>query len=156
MPILNEHEKNISGFLLKATTALNDTYFEGAEIFITEHNSKGAAGFVINKLFLRKLNELEEFNNASAIDIYEGGPVDNEHLYFIHSLPALGGTVVKDAIYFGGDIHTAAAQLSNGTISPAEIKIFIGYCGWNTGELEAEIEEGSWQIDAKLISSLFL
>ena len=25
-----------------------------------------------------------------------------------------------------------------------EIQLFIGYCGWDLGELEAEVEEGSW------------
>jgi putative transcriptional regulator len=26
-----------------------------------------------------------------------------------------------------------------------EIQLFIGYCGWDAGELEAEVEEGSWK-----------
>jgi len=25
-----------------------------------------------------------------------------------------------------------------------EIQLFIGYCGWDLGELETEVEEGSW------------
>jgi putative transcriptional regulator len=27
-----------------------------------------------------------------------------------------------------------------------EIQLFIGYCGWDVGELEAELEEGSWTL----------
>jgi putative transcriptional regulator len=27
-----------------------------------------------------------------------------------------------------------------------EIQLFIGYCGWDLGELEAELEEGSWTL----------
>jgi putative transcriptional regulator len=27
-----------------------------------------------------------------------------------------------------------------------EIQLFIGYCGWDVGELEAELQEGSWSI----------
>ena len=25
-----------------------------------------------------------------------------------------------------------------------EIQLFIGYCGWDAGELEEEVDEGSW------------
>ncbi|HRF18552.1 MAG TPA: YqgE/AlgH family protein, partial [Chitinophagaceae bacterium] len=65
-----------TGMLLKATAALNDTNFENAVILITEYNEKGAVGFVVNKLFSRQLNELEEFKHSPAFPLYEGGPVD--------------------------------------------------------------------------------
>jgi len=145
MPTSN-NMNDLAGNILIATTALKDTYFEDAHLFITEHNDNGAAGFVFNKLFKRKLNELEEFSSVAAIDIYEGGPMDNEHLYFLHKNVSPGGEHIKDGIYFGGNIHRAASLLSQGKLSLDEIKIFIGYCGWNKGELEAEIAEGSWMV----------
>jgi putative transcriptional regulator len=36
------------------------------------------------------------------------------------------------------------AQLNNKTITQKDIKIFIGYCGWDFKQLEEEVEEGSW------------
>ena len=36
-----------------------------------------------------------------------------------------------------------------------DIKIFIGYCGWNTSELEAEIAEGSWLVTDESIDQIF-
>jgi putative transcriptional regulator len=98
--------QDLKGCILKSTPALNSSYFERALIFITEHNSKGAIGFVINKLFERKLNELEEFSHAAAIDIYEGGPVDKGHLYFLHAPSAIiGGEQINKNIFLGGDFQ---------------------------------------------------
>jgi putative transcriptional regulator len=34
--------------------------------------------------------------------------------------------------------------INAGAINQQEIQLFIGYCGWDVGELEAEVEEGSW------------
>nr|WP_317235940.1 YqgE/AlgH family protein [Niabella hibiscisoli] len=36
------------------------------------------------------------------------------------------------------------------------MKIFIGYCGWDTGELEAEIAEGSWDVKELNLNDLFV
>ncbi len=138
----------LQGKILSASAALDGSWFEKAMIFITEHNQNGATGFVLNKLFSRKLNELEEFKHAAAIDIYTGGPVANEQLFFLHSSPGNipGGINITANIYQAGDFKKAIALLSNGQISSTKIKIFIGYCGWNSNELEAEIEEGSWKL----------
>jgi putative transcriptional regulator len=135
------------GKTIVATDALNDTWFQQAEILITEHIEKGASGFIINKLFGRKLNDLEEFKHAAAIDLYNGGPVDAQHIYFIHKKPAfLQGTPVNASIFFGGDFNKAVELLSTGKLSGDEVKIFVGYCGWDAEELESEIEEGSWVV----------
>ena len=136
-----------AGTFLKSTDALNGTVFEQTTIFITEYNTQGALGFVINKPFSRPLNELEEFKHSPAFPLYEGGPVDQEHLFFVHQRPDLveGGTAVG-VIYYGGDFKQAVAAINKGELTTTDIKIFIGYCGWDAGELEAEIEEGSWEM----------
>lgn len=133
---------------LHSTALLDDSPFEKAIIFITEKNEKGAMGFVVNKLFPRPINELVEFKDSIPFPLFEGGPVDQEHLYFIHQRPDLipGGDLVVDNIYLGGDFKSAMRHINNKTITEKDIKIFIGYCGWDHLELEEEIAEGSWVV----------
>jgi putative transcriptional regulator len=137
-----------AGIFLNSTSLLDDTFFENAVIFITEYNEKGAMGFVINKVFPRGLNELEEFKNGIPFPLYEGGPVDQEHLYFVHRRPDLipGGTPVADDIFLGGDFKAAVKHINNHSLTLKDIRIFIGYCGWDYRELDEEIAEGSWQV----------
>jgi putative transcriptional regulator len=140
-----------AGTIIKSTDALNETVFDGVTILITEYNGKGAVGFIVNKPFLRKLNELEEFKHSPAVPLYDGGPVDQEHLFFIHRRTDLirDAIHVGDDIYVGGSFKDAIRFINNNTLTQKDIKIFIGYCGWNAVELEAEIEEGSWTIGSE-------
>lgn len=135
-----------AGTFIKSTPLLDGSIFEDTLVFITEFNEKGAIGFVINKPFPRTLNELEEFRHSPPFPLYDGGPVDREHLFIIHHRPDLisGGNAVANNLYVGGDIRDAVKYISNKTFTEKDIRLFIGYCGWNAGELEAEIAEGSW------------
>ncbi|RFM26008.1 YqgE/AlgH family protein [Deminuibacter soli] len=136
------------GSFIKSTPLLNDTVFENTVLFITEYNDKGAMGFIINQQFPRKLNELEAFKHITPFPLYLGGPVDQEHLYFIHQRPDLitGGTPITSSIFFGGDFQSAIKHIHNNTLTQKDIKIFIGYCGWDNLELDEEIAEGSWVV----------
>ncbi len=136
-----------AGTFLQGTSLLNDSFFEQALIFITEYNDKGAMGFVINKLFPRKFNELEEFKTSIPFPLHDGGPVDREHLFFIHRRPDLirDGMPISGNICLGGDFKEAVRLINNSTITGKDIRLFIGYCGWDDQDLETEIAEGSWQ-----------
>jgi putative transcriptional regulator len=142
-----------AGSVLKSTATLQGTIFADTQIFIVEYNAEGALGFVINRPFGRSLNELVEFSHVPFFPLYNGGPVDTEHVYFIHNQSGIitGGTVVKDGVYYGGDFSKAVAGIKSKTLSTSDIKIFVGYCGWDKGELEAEIEEGSWEVESRFI-----
>ncbi|MBO9153833.1 YqgE/AlgH family protein [Chitinophaga sp. GCM10012297] len=139
-----------AGIFLHSTVQLDSDFFAKASIFIAEHNEKGAMGFVINRPFPRKLNELAEFSGGVAFPLYDGGPVDREHLFFLHRRPDLveGGTPVTGDIHLGGDFSQALVHLNNKTLAEKDIRLFIGYCGWDAGELETEIAEGSWTATA--------
>lgn len=142
-----------TGTIITSTTLLDDTFFEGAILLITEYNKKGAMGFVINKRFERTLNQLEEFKAGITFPIYDGGPVDREHLYFIHSRPDIisGAEQIAEGLFLGGDFTAAVKAINNKTLTEAEVKIFLGYCGWDTDELDAEIAEGSWEVTAQQV-----
>ena len=136
------------GMFIRSTEALAGDFFAGAIIFLTEFNSAGAIGFVINKRFSRSLNELVEFRDSPAFPLYDGGPVDKQHLFFVHRRPDLigDGTEVTGSIFSGGNFTQAVEAINRKTLTSASIKIFVGYCGWDPGELEAELEEGSWEL----------
>lgn len=138
----------LPGTIIKSTVALTNTIFENSIILITENNTDGATGFMINKIFERQLNALQEFNHIRHFNLYNGGPVDQKHLFFIHRRPDIieGGEKVCDDIFYGGNFTQAVTAINNYTLTENDIKIFIGYCGWDSGELEAEIEEGSWEV----------
>lgn len=146
-----------AGIFLKSTPALHDTYFSGVTIFIIEYNSRGAVGFVVNRPFARSLNDLEEFKHSPYFLLYEGGPVDVEHLFFLHCRPDVikKGTAAGKGIYSGGDFTQAVTGINNKSLSANDLKIFVGYCGWDRGELEAEIEEGSWIVEAATMEEVF-
>lgn len=148
---------NYQGTILSSTSSMDDPNFDSSVIFIAEHNEQGALGFAINKVFGRALNDLVEFSSSPAFPLHEGGPVDQEHLYFIHRRSELisGGTNVIDDIYLGGDFQKAIQQINNKNLNSRDIKIFIGYCGWDKDELEAEIAEGSWEVKELDVDSLF-
>jgi putative transcriptional regulator len=146
-----------AGTFLKSTAALHDTVFENTLLFITEHNASGATGFVVNKLFPRKLNELVEFNSSIAFPLYNGGPVAIEKVFFIHRRPDLidGGQPITNGIFLGGNFKQAVGHINRKTLTEKDIKIFIGYCGWDDNELEEEVAEGSWEIAADTLNNVF-
>lgn len=135
-----------AGAILISHPLLEDTNFYQAVVLITSSNEKGAMGFVTNRLFPRPLNQLEEFKQGIAFPIHDGGPMDREHLFFVHQCPGVidGGEYIRENLYLGGNFKKAVTAINHPTIGQQDIKIFIGYCGWDYGELEAEVAEGSW------------
>lgn len=135
-----------AGQVIISTALLDGTNFEKAVILLTECNDKGAMGFVFNHPNGRTFNELVEFADAPPIPLFAGGPSETDMLYFVHQRPDLinGGELVSGHIYAGGDFTQTVALLKEGKLSTQDVKLFTGYCGWDAGELEAEIEEGSW------------
>lgn len=144
--------------ILISSSSLKDLNFDKVVVFITEYNTKGAMGFVINNLFPRKFNELVEFNNSPAFSLYEGGPVENDKLFFLHQRPDLieEGTPVTDSIYLGGNFKQVVAKINAGILKETDVKLFVGYCGWDPGQLEEEVEEGSWLICENNTGAVFL
>jgi putative transcriptional regulator len=137
-----------AGTWLDATPLLHGTDFEDASVFIHQYDDNGAVGFVVNRIFNRRLNELAEFAAGKPIALYEGGPVDREHLFVLHRRPELisNSRQITGSVYYGGDFAKAVQLLNNGQISENDVRIFIGYCGWDKVQLEEEIEEGSWRV----------
>lgn len=134
---------------IKSTALLNGSFFEETTILIVKHNEEGSTGFVTNRSFERSLHELIEFNHSKPFPLMDGGPVDRDHLFVLHKRPDLidGGEEIFNGYYLGGNMVQVIQAINNGLANVQDFQIFIGYCGWDLGELEAEIEEGSWDLN---------
>lgn len=134
------------GVMLLADPAIEEVYFYRSSIFITEHNSEGTIGFVLNKeMDLELGNAVQDFKGLD-MPVYLGGPVGRESMYYLHTAGKLipDSIEIKSGIYFGGDYNIVKKLLLSGNLLKSEIKFFIGYSGWSPGQLEKELEEESW------------
>ena len=136
------------GDLLISEPFLADPNFARTVILLCEHNDEGSFGFVLNKLSQIKLNELIEGVGDRQDDIYIGGPVQQNTLQFIHRNDGLieGGSEVRDGIFWGGNFEQMLTMMESKLIKPDDIKFFVGYSGWVSGQLKSELEINSWII----------
>jgi putative transcriptional regulator len=155
MPNTNHPIK--AGSILISAPSLEDPYFDRVVIYITEYNEKGALGFVMNQVFGRTFNELTEFRNSKPFPLHEGGPVERENLYFIHRAPGpiQEGRPIADGVYMGGNFKQAVDYLNTAPDAESNVRLFIGYSGWDPNQLEEEIKEGSWLPVEASVTTIF-
>lgn len=137
------------GHLLVAEPSiLGDTSFTRSVILLADHNDQGSVGFILNKPLELMLSDLIEGIEDCEMPIYNGGPVEQEHLYFIHTAPDLieGSQEISSGIYWGGDFQRALDLIVNKKISCKNIKFFLGYSGWESNQLNEEVIKNSWVI----------
>lgn len=139
-------EKPKKGMLLIAEPFLGDASFERSVVLITDHNADGTVGFVLNRpLDLRIEQVLDSFPSYNP-ELYYGGPVQKNNLYYLHSKGALipDSVEVFPGMYWGGKINAIKELLATGLLKEDEIKFFLGYSGWGKDQLLVELHEKSW------------
>lgn len=143
--------------LISEPGIIGDESFSRSVVLITEYNSEGVVGFILNKKVDYTLDQLVP-EIQQDIEVFHGGPVDTDNLYFIHRVPDLipDSHQIEDGIYWGGDFNVAAELINGGHIESGEIRFFLGYSGWTLAQLNAEVEQNSWVIKENRSEDLLL
>ncbi|MGQ7868432.1 YqgE/AlgH family protein [Sunxiuqinia sp. sy24] len=146
--IETNHVAPEKGRILIAEPFLPGSYFNRAIVLLVAHSDKGAIGFILNKKIDFPVGEILGDLPDFDAEVYVGGPVSTDTVYFIHSLGELipGSIHVKDNIYWGGDFEELKRLIHDGLILPDQIRFFLGYSGWDNGQLEEELAENSWLV----------
>ncbi len=136
------------GRILIAEPFLPGSYFNRAVVLLVAHSEKGAVGFILNKKIDYPIDEImPDFPDFKA-EVSLGGPVSTDSIYFIHSLgdDIPGSIHVKDNLYWGGDFEVLKKKISEGVVKNNQVRFFLGYSGWDKGQLEEELNEHSWLV----------
>ncbi|QTE22853.1 YqgE/AlgH family protein [Polaribacter cellanae] len=145
------------GKLLVAEPAiLNDSSFNRALILLAEHTENNTVGFILNKPLEYSVNDLVPDVRCN-FNVYEGGPVEQDNLYFVHKIPELldGSLEVSNGIFWGGNFKQLKKLLNEGLLEESDIRFFLGYTGWSKGQLENEIKENSWFVSENDFENVF-
>jgi putative transcriptional regulator len=144
------------GRLLVATPPLDDPNFNRAVVYVLEHHEDGAIGVILNRPTDQALDEpLDRWIDLQSApsSVFAGGPVETNAM--------IGLAITKEEL----DESSEHVTLISGLIGSADlsadpalvaaeinnVRVFRGYAGWGAGQLEMELDLGSWLVlDAKI------
>lgn len=139
--------RSLRSHLLVAAPALTDPNFHRTVVLVIQHDKDGAFGLILNRLSGRTLADLleamdEELVGARTAPINVGGPVAGPPMA-LHTNPAYSETEILPGVHFA----TLDNHLRQIIREPQHsFRVFIGYSGWSSGQLESELRMGGWMI----------
>ena len=144
---------NFTGYFLCASELLLDPNFFRTVVMLAQQDSMGALGLVVNRPTDGCMGDL--FSALRGTELGDknfswGGPVQQEQLFVLRRedaripepfpmLRPVPGLVFEPLtqIFFDFLQNTPASE-------HPEYRIFAGYAGWETGQLDRELDEGAW------------
>ena len=136
------------GDVLISEPFLNDFYFRRSAILIVDHNEEGSFGVIINKRLNIPFNDIIMGFPKFDADVYLGGPVDTDRVFFIHTI----GEMIPDShkimsgLYWSGNINALKAMIKNDLIKSHEVRFYVGYAGWEGGQIRKELQANTWAV----------
>lgn len=136
------------GKILISEPFLRDFTFGRSVILLIDHSQEGSMGLIMNKNVTLFLNEvIKEFRYIENIPLYMGGPICTDTLFYIHTLPEIGGALpVTKGLYLNGDFDKIKHYILQGNPVKNNIRFFLGYSGWEYEQLNREIKENTWMV----------
>jgi putative transcriptional regulator len=147
---------SVKDHFLVATEKMQDSRFSKTVIVMLENDENGAWGFVINKplgtipitsLIDPSLNISKDREKLfkKNIQVFWGGPVDVKEIFILHSTEYQSETTRNYGnISVSKDYNILFDIVENK--GPEKSLVILGYSGWDSGQLEGEMERDDWNL----------
>lgn len=152
--------KSYTGSLLVAMPTLRDPHFERTVVFLLAHEADGALGVVLNRPTGVSVGEVlpgwESLVSGPQV-LFEGGPVGADSAICVARARAgVAGFLGFSRVV--GQIGTIDLSREPGKVQERleYVRVYHGYAGWAAGQLEQEIDIGSWFVFSALPTDPFL
>ena len=146
MEDFNQHAA--TGSLLISEPLQSDSFFKRSVILLSEHDTEGTLGFILNKLTDVKINDAVEDFPVFNAPLFFGGPVETDTLFYLHTV----GHLLKDSkeivkgVFLGGDYDELKFLINTKQVSPEQIRFYAGYSGWKPNQVEDELYHNAWML----------
>lgn len=142
----------LKNHFLIAMPTLTDPYFKQSVVYLCEHDSEGAMGFIIN--FPVKLTVQELLSNVETIQhqpeppltnpVFLGGPLELERGFVLHSpLTDNSQSTELNKQLLMSNSNTVLSTLGTEN-EPEKYMVTLGYASWSSGQLEQEMNDNHW------------
>lgn len=139
------HPVPVSGDVLIADPHLRDPNFSQSLVFIQENDEEGAFGLILNRPVGKTVGDLIDDPDVPDVlkdlPLFFGGPVRTDQFLLALFVRNAGGYSVRCVLNPDGDEILEAVSKGLG-----QLRAFVGYAGWGTGQLGDEIVRGDWAV----------
>ena len=147
--------QSLKGQLLIAGPSLLDPNFRRTVVLVGEHTDEGALGVILNRASEATVEDAVP-ELAALIDdeelVHVGGPVQPSAIVVVADFadPEQAGALILDSVGF------LPAEVDPDAIGELHrVRVFAGYAGWGPGQLDEELDEGSWIVAPALAEDVF-
>ena len=135
--------KSLRGQLLIASPDLPDSNFCRSVVLIIDHDSEGAFGLILNRTTKRNFADFWDSEDESLhkIAVAVGGPVPGPILVLHTTIDDERSDEIISGVCLT-KVDDDYSEYFSSVVSP--YRVFVGYAGWGSGQLESELETGSW------------
>jgi len=152
-------ESRANAVFLVAKRELKDPNFSETVVLVTHPPRGGPFGVIINRPLNQTLAEV--FPDQPSLKgrkevLYFGGPVARQGLVFLvrSPKPPQGVMMVLPNVFFTSDV-ALIEKLFKRKDPLAGLRIYAGYSGWSSGQLQNEIARGGWHVVPADAESVF-
>ena len=137
------------GTFLVASPLLQDPNFVRTVVLMCAHGDHGSWGLVVNRLTGFTYGELLDdlpFPASSQGPVFWGGPCEPSRMQVLHRLRRElphEMEVCRD-VRLGIDVDTFRQIVGDALLPGEALQAYVGHSGWGAGQLDAELESGSW------------
>ena len=84
--------------------------------------------------------------------------MEQDNLYFIHKVPEIipNSIEISLGVYWGGDFTKVSELIAEKKINESDIKFFLGYSGWDSNQLESELQSNSWVVTENIYKNTII
>lgn len=147
----------VKGRVLLSEPLMSDYYFGRSVVLLAEHNPEGSVGVIINKILPAKITDFLKDFRAPELPVYLGGPVENNRLFYIHTLGDIiqDSVWLKEGLYWGGSLNDVNELAKLKVLKDNNFRFFLGYSGWGADQLSAELKRNSWAVTNINVDQIF-
>lgn len=153
---MNTGELIRPGALLVARPELMDANFRRTVVYVVGHGEDGTWGVVLNRPSETPVhNVLPQWAPLTARSqvVFMGGPVQpTAAMSLARCAPGTSPADQEGMAQVAGPIGLLDLDVDPESVAPIlrGVRVFAGHAGWGEGQLEAEIDEGTWDVLAGL------